>query len=43
MAWTLSAKPEPRMPAGRAKNDMPIRAQPLASNLPLAVLGYTSP
>jgi len=39
MAWTLRAKPEPRMPAGRAKKEMPMRAQPLARSLPLGVLG----
>ncbi len=43
MAWTLRAKPEPRMPAGSAKNEMPMRAHKLASSLPPHVTGCTSP
>src|SRR4051812_23085633 len=40
---TLSAKPEPRMPAGRAKNEMANRAKQEAMMRPSHVCGTTSP
>ena len=39
IACTLRAKPEPRMPAGKAKNDMPISALKHARILPPHVTG----
>lgn len=39
IACTFKAKPEPNIPAGSAKNDIPIKAHELANNLPPHVTG----
>lgn len=39
----MSAKPDPRIPAGSAKNEIPHSAHMLASSLPDHVTGITSP